>query len=212
MVAWAFWNLFLAALPVAFAVPLARRLSSPRASSRIALAGLASVWLLFLPNATYLVTEWRHFLFDSQWRQLTAHGATSRDAMFASAAWALAFAACGMAGLLLFTLAVRPVHRALSSRGFPVRALAPALFLLCSLGTYLGLIYRLNSWQGLSNPGRVLHAVADTLSRPRSVLAIVVFAAVLAASYVGLGIWVDRGTEWLRGVRARRASASGRDT
>ena len=206
----AVWNLFLAAIPVAFAAPISRRVATPRSSSRFALAGLAAVWLVFLPNTTYLVTEWRHFLFDSHWRRITAMGAWDRDAMFASGAWALGFAACSLVGLVLFTLAVRPVHRALASRGFGVRAPGAALFLLVSLGTYLGLVYRLNSWQALSDPSRVLWAVGDSLSRWRSVVAIVAFAALLAATYVGLGIWVDRATEKLRRVRARRSARAER--
>ena len=60
------WNLFLAVLPVVLAFVIARGARRDRQATghvRWGLwAPLAFVWLLFLPNSCYLLTEWRHYL------------------------------------------------------------------------------------------------------------------------------------------------------
>ena len=58
------WNLFLAWLPYAFALwVIATRRRTP---GRVAKAALpAALWLLFLPNAPYIMTDFNHLL---HWR------------------------------------------------------------------------------------------------------------------------------------------------
>src|SRR4051812_24569935 len=68
------WNLALAAIPVPAAYAFASRVRTAKASrSRLPVASaavLGLVWLVFLPNSCYLMTEWRHFLFGPHFRHV----------------------------------------------------------------------------------------------------------------------------------------------
>ena len=60
------WNFFLALIPVVLAfviyygVQRDKRRDDP--AHKVFWLGLMFIWLVFLPNTCYLVTEWRHFL------------------------------------------------------------------------------------------------------------------------------------------------------
>ena len=56
------WNLFLAGLPFAFALlaSLLHESAAPGALRTIAVAALLTLWLLFFPNAPYLVSDLAH--------------------------------------------------------------------------------------------------------------------------------------------------------
>ena len=69
--------------------------------------------------------------------------------------------------------------------------LAIPFFLLVSLGVYLGLIVRLNSWDLLSRPRYVADIALDAFTRPLLLKAIFVLAAFLWVLYVTVDIWLD---------------------
>lgn len=197
------WNLFLALVPLALGLRLARGISPRKPGdslSRGAIVALGAGWLLCLPNAPYLMTDVRHFLFDPRWRNITAHGHVSYDAMFASAAWAVGFLSYGMVGLILFWAALRPVERAAKAAGVRTGRWILPLCALVSFGVYLGLIYRFNSWDVLNRPGRIFHSVIATFTRVRSVAAIGLFAIFLWVAHRLLDLvhdaWPAR--RWLR--------------
>jgi uncharacterized membrane protein len=128
------WNLTLAWVPLALALLLvaAYRRRAPRAEQ----LALGFAWLLFLPNAPYVLTDFvhlgdRHKLFDSV--LLTS---------FAFTALAL-----GFASLLLVQLVVTRAAGALL--GWTV---AFSSLFLSSVGIYLGRVHRLNSWDVLQRP------------------------------------------------------------
>ena len=101
------WNLFLAALPIPLGLVLARRLE-PRSGTparRVVTLAVAAAWLLLLPNAPYLLTEVRHLLFDSPWRELLHDPAP--EARRALIGWGLAFLTYGAAGMAAFTATMR---------------------------------------------------------------------------------------------------------
>ena len=63
------WHLLLAAVPVVQASVLGWLLGAPRTHrllTRVIAVPLTLAWLVFLPNTCYLLTEWRHLLFDPQ--------------------------------------------------------------------------------------------------------------------------------------------------
>lgn len=204
-IAWTCWNLFLALLPVLLGRSLARTAAGRlHAGTALLLAG----WLLLLPNTAYLMTEWRHFLFDDHFVLLRERGQADRAAMFETAVWGLLFAGYAATGALLFTLAVRPVERLARGRGHAVLRWAPILLLLVALGVYIGLFERVNSWDALANPGAVLEGALRALRHPTAALAIVGFAVILGVIYLVVGWVLDGLAADLARVRARRRSTS----
>jgi uncharacterized membrane protein len=188
------WNLLLAAIPVALAYGLAWGLGTGTKQKRLpvlVLVPLALAWLVFLPNTCYLLTEWRHLLFDSRWADLLDAGNADRIAMFRTAKWAAFFLAYSGIGILLFVLAIHPVERSLRSANQPFYAYAPLFFFLMSLGVYLGLITRLNSWDLLRRPAQVWQSSLQAVTNPPLLLSIAVFGALLWALYEAVDIWVD---------------------
>ena len=62
---WFVWNVFLAVIPVGLAYTirlLVNQDGTIRPMLRAPVLLLWLVWLAFLPNTCYLLTEWRHFL------------------------------------------------------------------------------------------------------------------------------------------------------
>lgn len=187
------WNLFLAALPVFFAGLLTLAFEHYRKQGKRLPASvwvpLGLCWLAFLPNTCYLLTEWRHFLFQGlpyAFREFEGRETTSfiaKDGLF--------FLIYSLAGCLSFGLSIRPIERIIrKSGGNPVPWAVP-LFFLTSLGVYLGLVIRLNSWHIVTKPGHVLHVTLQTLSDGQLVRWITLFAFLLFLLYEIIDIFLD---------------------
>ena len=147
------WNLVLAWVPFVLALVLydaGRR--GRHLGSQLALGAL---WLLFLPNAPYIVTDFLHV------------GVIVGAPIWFDAALVAAFAATGvMLGLGSLLLVQSVVSRACGEL-WGWLMLAPLLG-LCSVGIALGRVYRFNSWDALSQPDAVLGVVVDGLADPAS--------------------------------------------
>lgn len=197
------WNLFLAVIPVVLAFAIARGARRDiRETGRIRWGlwlPLGVVWLAFLPNSCYLLTEWRHFFDTLTQSQLFMQARQSREGrtdFFIVTAFYLLYSG---AGLLAFFLAVWPLDRLTRRRlGWVGAALRPLIFPLCALGVYLGLMAgRFNSWD-LVHPHRLaglLATTAATLARPALLGFILAFGAILWLFYAAFDIWMD-GLAW----------------
>ena len=197
------WNLFLALVPVALAFVIARGVRRERQGAKPVRWGLwlplAGIWLVFLPNSCYLLTEWRHYLETLTKSPLYAQARGGGDArldFFVITGFYLFYSG---AGLLAFFLAVWPLDRLTRPRlGRLGAALRPLIFPLCALGVYLGLMRgRFNSWD-LLNARRlegVLATTAQIWQRPHLLVLIFVFGAVLWLFYALFDIWMD-GLAW----------------
>jgi uncharacterized membrane protein len=187
------WNLMLAVIPVAlggiFWVLVHRPYGKAQALRGILAAVVIGAWLAFVPNTCYLLTEWRHFLdviVDSNlWRR------AGGEPKLLISAQALFYFFYSGAGLLCFVLAIRPVERALRLWKVPFPLVAVPLFILISLGVYLGLVLRLNSWDIVSRPHHVIKSVWGLAHNRSALTAIGAFAAFLWGLYEALDIWVD---------------------
>lgn len=144
------WNLFLAWLPYALTQWLARR---PQwIAHRWKFAGAFVVWLLFIPNSFYILTDLFH-LGDRQvpmWYDL---------ALLLSFAWN---------GLLLGVLSVRRMEQILETRlgGQPKGFFLYPVMLLNAFGIYIGRYLRFNSWDVLTNPFSLLADTTHILLHP----------------------------------------------
>jgi uncharacterized membrane protein len=144
------WNLVLAWIPFALALLVYDR--HRRGSSMLALAPLAFGWLVFFPNAPYLITDLVHlspYTDVPQWFDV-----------FTFAAFAWTGMLLGFASLYLVQSVVKALLGPLASWLFVVAALG-----LGSFGVYLGRVHRLNSWQVFSDP---MPLASDVWARLRS--------------------------------------------
>jgi uncharacterized membrane protein len=152
------WNLFLAWLPLAFAFCAVRF----RASQRRCLI-CAMLWLLFIPNSPYLVTDLIHlhprspvpFWFDIVLVQSFV-----------------------LTGLLLGFLSLYLMHQLVTRRyGWRKGWLFMFLVLgMTALGVYLGRFERWNSWDLFINPIALFADIWDVITRPRANKKAIVFS------------------------------------
>jgi uncharacterized membrane protein len=189
------WNLFLAVIPVVLGYATAWGLKKNGKQSQLPRAitvPMFIAWLLFLPNTCYLLTEWRHLLFDARWAGLLDTAHEDRNAMLSVAKWGLFFAAYSSCGILSLALSIRPMERWLAStKTIPPFILAPPFFFLMSLGVYLGLLPRLNSWDIFTRPLQVWAIAWSGLTHIELLSAIVLFALLLWGVYEAVDLWAD---------------------
>jgi len=166
------WNLALAWIPLVLAVLLAAAYSQRR--SAVELIVLAAAWLVFLPNAPYVLTDFIHL--GSEHRQFDA---------ILLASFAFTSLALGFSSLLLVQLVV--TRAAGAAIGWLV---ALSSLLAASVGIYLGRIVRLNSWDVVQRPALLAQIVRDRLDDPfgnRHLIGFVVaLCGFLTLAYCGL--------------------------
>lgn len=167
------WNLFLAWVPLLFALVVYDRYR--RGVRLVRLAPGLALWLVFLPNAPYIFTDFIHLSAAPQ-TPLWFDGA-----VLSAFAWT---------GVLLGFVSVYLVHAVVRHR-FGLRAGWAGAFgalALTSAGVYLGRFLRWNSWDMLVRPGRRLAEVAPRLTDPaaltRAGAATLLLTMLLAATYV----------------------------
>jgi uncharacterized membrane protein len=173
---WLVWNLFLAWIPFTLALVLYER-ARAGAAPRI-LVPLGLLWLIFFPNAPYLVTDLKY-----------AGGAGGRIPVLYDV---LLFSAGAWTGLLLGLTSLFLVHMA--ARRFVgtlnAWALVVAVLTLSSFGIYLGRVQRWNSWDVVANPvplgAQLLQGLAHPLDYPRPLALTVLLTSFLLTSYLVL--------------------------
>lgn len=145
------WNLFLAWVPYVCTVAL--RWAHARRARNVSLVPLFVLWLGFLPNAPYLVTDFIHLRFRDGaplWFDAV---------MVASFAWA---------GVGLGAASLRGGSRIVRARGgaWAAAAFVPLVALATGFGIYLGRFVRLNTWDVATRPGTVVAQVLSPLVHP----------------------------------------------
>jgi uncharacterized membrane protein len=170
------WNLFLAWLPLVFALLTADEFERPQ-QRRVRLCGLAATWLLFFPNAPYILTDITHLrtAFVHQfWVDLTL------------------ILLCALTGLVLGFVSLYLVQ-GLVARAFVRIASWGFIGLVAALsgfGVYLGRFLRFNTWDVLLRPIALWHGiggwVSDTMSHPSAYAFPALFALFLFTAYTML--------------------------
>jgi uncharacterized membrane protein len=166
------WNLFLAWIPFGLALLLYDR--HRRGARLVQLLALGLLWLLFFPNAPYIVTDFR-YLTDMTGKAFWFEGLLIGTA----AATGLLL---GFMSLYLIQAIVRRVAGARYAWLFVFGALV-----LSSVGVYLGRVLRWNSWDVFVRPGTLLGELArvlvDPFAHPRPIAITILYASFLLASY-----------------------------
>jgi len=171
------WNLFLAWVPLGAALwfVVARR--------RWGRWLLGGVWLAFLPNAPYLVTDLVHL--GDRGRDLWRH-----ILEFGFAAWT---------GVLLGVVSLRVVHVDVERRHGRLRGwlLVVVSTGLCAIGVVIGRFQRWNSWDLVTRPTAVAESTIDWVRSPisdvRSTGVALAVAAFFGIAYVT--IWALDGMQ-----------------
>lgn len=165
------WNLFLAGVPVFFAL-VSRRLV---AKKTIATWILLALWMLFLPNSYYIITDLGHLhhLPGEIW-------------------WFDSFIIFHTAfiGVLLAVYSLFVVHQTLDK--LLTKALIwPALglsFLLSGFGIYLGRFLRFNSWDLFTNPLSLIKLSMFEVTNPLALKMTLLFG--LAQLVIYFSFWI----------------------
>lgn len=146
------WNLFLAWIPFVASLLLIRVLRTSAWASWQSLT-LTVIWLLFLPNSFYMISDFIHL-----------QDVGRVDVLFD----AVMFTAFIYTSVLLGAASLLMVHRELTKRLTRARARVwvAAILFVCSFGIYIGRDLRWNSWDVLTNPAGLLFDVSDRLLHP----------------------------------------------
>ena len=168
------WNLFLAWVPYGWSMWVAAsQRRYPRDWWRLLLPG--ALWLLFFPNALYIITDFVHL------RERPPVPLWYDIGLLAAFAWSGCFLA--VVSLQTMQRLVRQYCGALISWLFVGASVG-----LSGLGVYLGRFERWNSWDLLLSPHAVLVAAARPLLFPLSHIrplgASAMFATILMTWYV----------------------------
>ena len=167
------WNLILAWIPLLLALLVYDRYR--RGRSLLVLAPALVLWLVFLPNAPYIVTDFVHL------------SAGSPAPLWLDGVEVSAFAWTGM---LLGFVSLYLVHAVARHRLGAVPSWVGVLgvLTLVSVGVYLGRVKRWNSWDLLTQPGArlaQLHAhLGDPASLTRAVGISLAVTCLLVAAYL----------------------------
>lgn len=167
------WNLFLAFLPVVASLIFVEAHDAKRPLP-IQLTWLA-VWLVFLPNAPYITTDFLHLRVRPP------------VPLWYDIALLLSFAA---AGIVFGYVSLAHVQSVLQKRfGSGVSWLcAAAASMLSGFGIYLGRFLRWNSWEIVTDPTGlardVLARVLNPWSYPRTVAVTLIYGGALLVGYV----------------------------
>lgn len=167
------WNLVLAWLPAISAL-VAYNLSKQHSRLNwVMVFGCGLVWLLFLPNAPYLITDIMHLHPQAEipfWYDLI---------LFVAFAWTGLF--LGLVSLVLIQEIVRKTAGSLVSWLFTLSVLG-----LTSFGVYLGRFLRWNSWDVFLNPWPLLADIADRIRHPLAHFQTLVFSVLFAFFFLAM--------------------------
>lgn len=188
------WNLVLAWIPLALAWTL-HVLARRRAASPLRASGLLAAWLLFFPNAPYIITDFAHLRPRPEapfWFDLL---------LILTFAWTGLI--LGMISLLLVHDFVRRRFGELAGWGASIGCL-----FLSAFGVYLGRFGRWNSWDLLTQPHALLPDIArllvNPLSHPRTLAVTISLGMFLVLAYATLAGLVAAA----RGANLRTKEAS----
>lgn len=145
------WNLFLAAVP--FGIALVLRGSENLQKNNLLFAAIMMIWLLFLPNAPYIITDLLHVT------------GSNYSYIWYDILMILTFAISGLVfGYQSLAIMASMVLKKTSVR---VQTLFISMVLFaCGFGVYLGRYHRFNSWEVIGEPMTILREIAIRFIHP----------------------------------------------
>lgn len=142
------WNLFLAAIP--YFISSTIKTDFRLRKSNLKNLGSIIIWLLFIPNTFYLITDFvhlnpsnlLHYIFD--------------------------FALLSSFTIAGFYFGILSIHTIYKQIQFFYSNTISRIFLisisyLCAFGIYIGRVLRFNSWDIISNPFSLIKSILDSI-------------------------------------------------
>lgn len=186
-----FFNLFLALIAVLFGYLMLRT------KSNVFKDIYGFIWLIFLPNTIYLITDISHIYED--WPKVNF---TFKILIF------LQYSLFAIVGILIFIYAIHFFERMLENKNKPrsnrgKKKRKPSTFIaifilnfIVGFGVILGGVQRTNSWDIFINPIRVINDSLDILNSPYllklSILSGVLFNIIYFFFVKPVTSWVKR--------------------
>lgn len=176
--AWMIWNIALAIIPVFFGWKLYR------AKNIYSMIIFAFIWLLFVPNTIYIITDIKHLPGDL---------ATTEK--INDIALIIQYIIFEIAGVSTFILALYPVELLLLKQ---TRKIKKTLRVICmillnfiiSFGVAMGRVQRTNSWDIIIDTRRVIEDAFRTLSSERIMFFVIIFGLFTNIIYFSLRNYV----------------------
>lgn len=159
------WNLFLAFLPYFFSSKLMETLPGT-----IQFYGLLILWLLFLPNSFYLITDFIHLHYVNRFQFVY-------DTVLLSS--------FTFAGFYSGIISMNQVHFLLEMKYTKQKTqiFIISISYLSAFGIYLGRILRFNSWDIITNPIHLLTTVLETVFKTESIIFTIVLGTFILLIY-----------------------------
>lgn len=149
------WNLFLGLIP--YFLMLYLKMNDNYTKSKIKMYATTVIWLAFLPNSFYIVTDLVHLSLSHAstfWYDLTIISSFAFIGFF-----------LGIQSIFLFEkIIVNNFHKKIQI------IIVPAVCLLSGFGIYLGRILRYNSWDIISHPVKLFSDIGTQLTTYNSML------------------------------------------
>jgi uncharacterized membrane protein len=157
------WNIFLAIIPFIISLILLDRAKKEKLSKILLIIG-SIIWILFLPNAPYLVTDLIHI------GVVRAVPALYDSFLLFSSAWV---------GMLLLMHSLFHMEKIISMRyvKWKVEVIISVIILLTSFGVYIGRFLRFNSWDIFIDNSIISKNVWIILSQPTNNLEVFLYTA-----------------------------------
>ena len=178
---WMGWNLFLAIIPcvlsfILFNKRLARRSPKQLGKALIWWCGLAS-FVLFLPNAPYILTDIIHFVDNSRSPEISANGI-----IFVLIPQYVVFL---LLGFQCYVLSIIKLLQYLTSLKLTKNTvwIEIGINFICAIAVYWGRFNRLNSWDVFTQPSFVIHHAINNLTNPNFFFGTMLFFVIFTSLY-----------------------------
>ncbi len=163
------FNVFLAALGVGAGFLFSR------VKNKLLKTSTFLIWLLFIPNTIYLVTDLQYLTSQSV-----------KVEMGLQILLLIQYLVLAVLGVVTYIAGIRPIEKVLlKSKFWKGKAMVVILFLnlLISFAVVLGKIYRAHSWYVISNPLPVIDGSLKILNSSQLLIVCLLFAIVTNLTY-----------------------------
>ncbi|MBD2187372.1 DUF1361 domain-containing protein [Pseudanabaena mucicola] len=174
---WMGWNLFLAIIPCALSFILFSK-RSPKRLSRNPIWWIGFLlFVLFLPNAPYIITDIIHFVNEVRLPDISANGI-----IFVMIPQYLIFI---LLGFQCYAISLVKLMQYLEWVKLlkNVVWLEVSINLICAIGVYWGRVNRLNSWDVFTQPSQVMEDALKNLENPNFFLGTGIFFIIFTCLY-----------------------------